>query len=138
MLLSLPTDPTLTLTSLTQLLVSVRKWDQLRQYLHIPRVVYLDIMGQYHDEAQRVQSWCEWYLTHHPAPSWLHVANGLYFCKEHNILDDLKSQVQYLKGGLNRCGSVAEFLSKQGVWSIGALQDIMLVCRALQDQVLDL
>ena len=68
-------------------------------WLDIPYSVYNDTWHKHSENAQRVQGWCEWYLTHHPAPSWLHVANALYCCGEHDTLDDLRSQVHYLKGG---------------------------------------
>ena len=91
-LFSPPTDPTLTLTSLTQLLGSVEKWGLFSVWLDIPSSVY----RKHSDEAQRL---CEWYLTHHPAPSWLQVAAALYRSGEHDVLEVLRSQVHYLKGG---------------------------------------
>ena len=94
-LFSTPTDPTLTLTSLTQLMSSVEDWYMFHIWLDIP----LSIYNEHSDEAQSVQVLCEWYITHHPAPSWLHVANALYRCREHDALDVLRSQVHYLKGG---------------------------------------
>ena len=93
-LFSPPTDPTLTLTSLTQLLGSVEDWLGFSYWLDIPRSVY-----RKHSRETRVQVSCEWYLTHHPAPSWLHVATALYGCREHDVLEVLRSQVHYLKGG---------------------------------------
>ena len=93
-LFSPPTDPTLTLTSLTQLLGSVEDWLWFSACLDIPRSVY-----RKHSDETRVQVSCEWYLTHHPAPSWLHVATALYDCGEHDVLEVLRSQVHYLKGG---------------------------------------
>ena len=91
-LFSPPTDPTLTLTSLTQLLGSVEDWFLFSDWLHIPASVY-------RKHRVDVQGFCEWYLTHHPAPSWLHVATALYRCGEHDVLEVLRSQVHYLKGG---------------------------------------
>ena len=93
-LFSPPTDPTLTLTSLAQLLGSVEEWYSFSYWLDIPDSVYLE-----HSDETRVQGLCEWYLTHHPAPSWLHVATALYRRGEHDMLDVLRSQVHYLKGG---------------------------------------
>ena len=94
-LFSPPTDPTLTLTSLTQLLGSVEDWYLFSMRLNIPDSVY----WKHSDEAQRLHGLCEWYLTHHPAPSWLQVAAALYCHGEHDILEVLRSQVHYLKGG---------------------------------------
>ena len=92
-----PADPTLTLTSLSQLLDSVEDWFAFRIWLQTPFSVRWDL-DQYSSKAQRVQSWCEWYLTNHPAPSWLHVAGALYRSREHDTLNILRSQFQYLKG----------------------------------------
>ena len=49
-----PADPTLTLTSLTQLLDCVQDWIEFRIRLHIPSSVYVDI-EQHSTKAQRVQ-----------------------------------------------------------------------------------
>ena len=91
-LFSPPTDPTLTLTSLTQLLGSVEGWRGFCYWLNIPPSVY----RKHRDD---VQGLCEWYLTHHPAPSWLQVATALYRRGQHDVLEVLRSQVHYLKGG---------------------------------------
>ena len=91
-LFSPPTDPTLTLTSLTQLLGSVEDWKLFSARLDIPYSVC-------REHSDDVQGLCEWYLTHHPAPSWLHVATALYSYIEHDVLEVLRSQVHYLKGG---------------------------------------
>ena len=103
-----PTDPTLTVSSLAQLFGNGMDWEEFGYWLHIPNFVCWDIWNQYYDEALRVQYWCEWYLTHHPAPSWLYVADALYSKGEHDILDVLRSKVHYLKGG-----SIQDF-SKRG------------------------
>lgn len=93
-----PADPTLTSASLTQLLGDVKHWDSFHDSLHIPDSVYEDIISQHSTDSQHVQELCEWYLENHPAPSWLHVADGLYSRGEHDILKALRSKVQYLKG----------------------------------------
>jgi hypothetical protein len=46
-----------------------------------------------------VKDGCEWYISHHPAPSWLHVAGALYCAGEHHTLALLREQFSYLKGG---------------------------------------
>ena len=89
------TDPTLTITTLTQLLTSVQHWDEFRIYLYIPDSKY-EAMEQFPDGTERVKALCEWYLTNHPAPSWNDVARGLYFSEEHALLDVVRRH--YLKG----------------------------------------
>jgi hypothetical protein len=94
-----PTDPTMTLTNLTRLLTSVGNWELFSVYLCIPRSMCWDIRRQHPAHTDRVKGWCEWYISHHPAPSWLYVAGALYSAKEHHTLALLKNQFSYLKGG---------------------------------------
>jgi hypothetical protein len=92
----------MTLTNLTQLLGSVGYWGVFKGWLHIPSSVYLDIRRQHKNSADRVKGWCEWYVSHHPAPSWLHVAGALYHAREHNTLAVVKDKIGYLKGRSNQ------------------------------------
>ena len=96
--LSPPTDPTLTLTKLTQTLGSVDNWDSFRVYLDIPDSQYSAIEAQHTTKAALVEAVMVWYLTHHPAPSWQHVAQALYQRGEHDVLRTLRDQVPHLKG----------------------------------------
>ena len=91
-----PTDPSLTLTNLTQLLEDV--WDLIyvTDYLDIPFSVYRSITTQESSGSERKKAYWEWYLNNHPCPSWRHIANALYMDKEHGVLEVLKSR--YLKG----------------------------------------
>ena len=91
-----PTDPSLTLTNLTQLLEDVRDLIDVSAYLHIPFSVYCSITTQQSSESERRKACWEWYLNNHPCPSWRHIANALYISKEHGVLEVLKSR--YLKG----------------------------------------
>ena len=88
-----PTDPSLTLTNLTQLLEDVRDLEYVTLYLDIPRSVYNRIKGQL---SERMKAYWKWYLNNHPCPSWRHIANALYMREEHGVLEVLKSR--YLKG----------------------------------------
>ena len=53
---------------------------------------------QYRSVPQRKQAYWEYWLTHHPSPSWLVVANALYMVNEYGALE--VSQKTYLKGTL--------------------------------------
>ena len=90
------TDPSLTLTNLTQLLEDVRHWDNVVYYLDIPNSVCTSIQTQQSSESERRKACWEWYLNNHPCPSWHHIANALYERWEHGVLEVLKSR--YLKG----------------------------------------
>ena len=91
-----PTDPSLTLTNLTQLLEDVKNFGLVTDYLDIPRSVYDSIYIQQSSESERRKAYWEWYLNNHPCPSWRHIANALYMSREHGVLEVLKSR--YLKG----------------------------------------
>ena len=91
-----PTDPSLTLTNLTQLLEDVKNFGLVTDYLDIPRSVYGSIYTQQSSESERRKAYWEWYLNNHPCPSWRHIANALYMSREHGVLEVLKSR--YLKG----------------------------------------
>ena len=96
-----PTDPSLTLTNLTQLLEDVRNSIGVSGYLDIPDSVYSSIITQQSSESERRKACWEWYLNNHPCPSWHHIANALYMSYKHGVLEVLKSR--YLKG---ECGSL--------------------------------
>ena len=91
-----PTDPSLTLTNLTQLLEDVRDLVFVSPYLDIPYSVYSNIRIQQSSESERRKACWEWYLNNHPCPSWRHIANALYMKDGHGMLEVLKSR--YLKG----------------------------------------
>ena len=91
-----PTDPSLTLTNLTQLLEDVRDLYDVTLYLDIPPSVFHSIYTQQSSESERRKAYWEWYLNNYPCPSWRHIANALYISREHGVLEVLKSR--YLKG----------------------------------------
>ena len=96
-----PTDPSLTLTNLTQLLEDVRDLVAVSDYLQISYSVYNSIITQQSSGSERRKACWEWYLNNYPCPSWRHIAYALYMSEEHGVLEVLKSR--YLKG---ECGSL--------------------------------
>ena len=64
--------------------------------LHIPGSKRREMEQQYRSVPQRKQAHWEWWLTHHPSPTWVLVANALYMLDEHGALEVL--QKMYLKG----------------------------------------
>ena len=95
-----PTDPSLTLANLTQLLQDMRDWVGVGDDLNIPISVLNSIKSRHSSQSERVKALGEWYLNNHPCPSWRHVAHALYRRKKHGVLEVLKSH--YLKG--ESCG----------------------------------
>ena len=99
-----PTDTSLTLTNLTQIMEDVEMGRYVRIYLDIPPSVYNDISKQHSDESQKKKALCEWYLNNHPSPSWKHIAQYLYLHQKHDVLDVLDVlRGRYLKGGSACC-----------------------------------
>ena len=93
-----PTDSTLTISRLTSLLDSIGDLGILSDWLDIPGSKYSE--KQHANGTKHIKALCEWYLTNHPAPSWRHIAEGLYGARKHEVLEVLRDQVHYLKGGL--------------------------------------
>ena len=89
------TEPTLTLENLTSLL-GIKDMDSVAIWLHIPDSKQWEMEQQYRSVPQRKQAYSEYWLTHHPSPSWLVVADALYMWEEHEALEVL--QKMYLKG----------------------------------------
>ena len=76
------------------------EWDDLGHYLRVPPLIRSEIEKKYSDDAQHKQAMLEEWRNHHPAPSWMLVANALYsglfgndWGKYHKLL-----QEKYLKG----------------------------------------
>ena len=93
------TELTLTVDNLTSLLEGVNNLDGalgMTLFLHIPDSKRSEIQEQYSSISQRRQEYCRYWLTQHPSPSWLVVANALYMTGEHGALEVL--QKLYLKG----------------------------------------
>ena len=93
--MSPPTDPSITLTNLTQLLGDVENscLDRVGAFIDIPNSVRDSNEEQ---DSNVPKAWWEWYLNNHPSPSWRHVASALYWSEQQEVLEELKSR--YLKG----------------------------------------
>ena len=79
------------------------EWDDLGRYLGVPESVQRGIKKKFSTVAQCKQAMLEEWCNHHPAPSWMLVANALYsgyICGEwgkyHNVLQLVKEK--HLKG----------------------------------------
>ena len=78
-------------------------WDDLGHYLRVPHSIRNEMEKKLPDDTQRKQAMLEEWRNHHPAPSWMLVADVLYSgyigseCgKYHNVLQVVKEK--YLKG----------------------------------------
>ena len=78
------------------------EWDDLGDYLGVPTSILSEIQKKYSDDTQRKQAMLEEWRNHHPAPSWMLVADALYSGligesgKYHKLLLVVKEK--YLKG----------------------------------------
>ena len=98
------------------------EWGSLGLCLDVPSSIRSEIEEKYSTVAQRKQAMLEEWRNHHPAPSWMLVANVLYtgrfggkLGKYHKLLQVMKGK--YLKGEiiLHTCPIV--FTVKIGVFS---------------------
>ena len=76
--------------------VSAGRLDDVGYWLHIPDSKQEEIEQQYPDVAQSRRAYCVYYLTNHPAASWVIVANALWKAGELESLEMV--QKLYLKG----------------------------------------
>ena len=80
------------------------EWDRLGYCLGVPvSMTEIEIKKKYSDDTQRKQAMLEEWCNHHPAPSWMLVADVLYrmlisvhYGKYHNVLQLVKGK--YLIG----------------------------------------
>ena len=56
------------------------KWNHLGAHIltDVPQSIRREINGKYSNDTQRKQAMLEEWWSHHPAPSWMLVANALY------------------------------------------------------------
>ena len=98
----LPThpEPSLTLDNLTSVFDGVENMDGISgvaAWLHIPDSKQDELQQQY-DRQQIKRAFSAYFMSHHPAPSWLIVANALWRTKQHGALEVV--QKLYLKGDI--------------------------------------
>ena len=93
----LPThpEPSLTLDNLTSVLDGVENMDGAGVWLQIPGFKQDELQQQY-DRQQIKRAFSAYFMSHHPAPSWLIIANALWKAGEHGTLEVV--QKLYLKG----------------------------------------
>ena len=93
----LPThpEPSLTLDNLTSVLDGVVNIVSVANWLQIPDSKQVQLHQQY-DMQQIKRAFSVYFMSHHPAPSWLVIANALWQAEEHGALEVV--QKLYLKG----------------------------------------
>ena len=79
------------------------EWYDLGRHLGVPSLIRMEAEDKYSDDTQRKKAMLEEWRNHHPAPSWMLVANVLYSSrigrdcwKYHKLLQVVKEK--YLKG----------------------------------------
>ena len=90
-------DPTLTLNNVTAIMKDVqRQWEDVADWIGTPLSKCDELKSQSPTTDQAKQACWDYWLHHHPAPSWRILAGGLYRWGEHGALEVL--QMNYLKG----------------------------------------
>ena len=74
----------------------VRLWDDVARWIGIPVNKCHELQSRNPTTGQAKQACWDYWLHHHPAPSWTILAGGLYEWEEHGALEVL--QMNYLKG----------------------------------------
>ena len=94
-------EATLTVANLCSELEEVVEWDSLGYLLHVPGPIRSEIKKKYANDPQRMQAMLEEWRNHHPAPSWMLVADALYggfmgggYGKYHKLLQLAREKVR--------------------------------------------
>ena len=95
-IISLFTDPTLTLNNVTAIMKDVRQCDNAAFWIGIPDSKRYELQSLNPTTNQHRQAYWDYWLHHHPSPSWRILAGALYCWGEHGALEVL--QMNYLKG----------------------------------------
>jgi hypothetical protein len=90
------TDPTLTLNNVTAIMKDVLQWYNVADKIGFPDGKHHELHSQNPTTDQAKQACWDYWLHHHPAPSWRILADGLYALKERGALEVLR--MNYLKG----------------------------------------
>ena len=85
---SLPADPSLTVENMCEVLKGVDLNHYCRRF-DIPYSVHKQYHGDLSDSNRAL---CKEYLDAHPAPSWAHIAEGLFLSRKHDVLKQLERQ----------------------------------------------
>ena len=89
-------DPTLTLNNVTAIMKDVWQWEKVADWVGISDSKHHELESQSSTTDQAKQACWDYWLHHHPAPSWRILADGIYFWGKHGALEVL--QMNYLKG----------------------------------------
>jgi hypothetical protein len=79
----------------------VQWWSDVANRISIPPSKWSEFHSQNLTRDQHKQACWDYWLHHHPAPSWRILAGGLYERREHGPLEVL--QMNYLKGEYALC-----------------------------------
>ena len=74
----------------------VQQWEGVANWIGIPLSELSELKSQNPTTDQTKQAYWNYWLHHHPAPSWRILAGGLYVEVEHGALEMLL--MNYLKG----------------------------------------
>ena len=130
----LSTDPTLTLDNVTAIMKDVQEWKLVTTWIGVPPRKRYELESQSPTTDQAKQTCWDYWLHHHPVPSWRILAGGLYERQEHGALEVL--QMNYLKGE-----SIWAYQSLLGNWvlvcnSIACCLRLIIPCTCTRDKVI--
>ena len=86
----------------------VQLWESVADWIGIPYSKREELKSQNPTTDQAKQACWNYWLHHHPAPSWRILAGGLYERQEHGALEVL--QMNYLKGESTTVSWATEYM----------------------------
>ena len=89
-------DPTLILSNVTAIMKDVQLWGDVAFWIGIPDSKRREFQSENPTTDQWKQAHWDYWIHHHPAPSWRILASALYYWVEHGALEVLL--MNYLKG----------------------------------------
>ena len=90
------TDITLTLDNVAAIMKDVQRWRRVAWWIGVSPSKWVELQSENRTSDQAKQTCWDYWLHHHPAPSWKMLADALYVEREHGALEVLL--MNYLKG----------------------------------------
>ena len=90
------TDLTLTFNNVTAVMKDVQRWKRVAWWIGVSPSKWNELQSKNSTTDQAKQACWDYWIHHHPAPSWRMLADALYVEREHGALELLL--MNYLKG----------------------------------------
>ena len=92
-----PSDPTLTVENVREVMAEVRNWESVGDWLDVSNSKQQEISQQSSTKREKSLALGDYWVNNHPHASWKRLARKLYYCGEKRALAVMK---QYLQQGM--------------------------------------